>query len=200
MNKQEFLQALGKGLSGLPYAEQDKWMDFYGEMIEDRIEEGLSEEEAVAAVGSVEDVIAQILAQSKPEKKEKKKRELKSWHWVLLIAGSPIWFSLLIAAASVIFSLIVALWSVVIVFYAIAVSLLVSGAACVVMPLILVPMSIAGAGTFNLTTGLVAMGAGLFAVGLGIYWFIGTHYMTKGVVQLCKKLFAMLFPGKEAAQ
>ena len=75
MTKKEFISALGKGLKRLPYEEQDKWLDFYGEMIDDRMEDGLSEEEAVAAVGSVKQIAEQILSQTQPAKKEKKKRE-----------------------------------------------------------------------------------------------------------------------------
>ena len=192
MNKQEFLRTLGQGLKNLPYAEQDKWIDFYGEMIDDRVEEGLSEEEAVTAIGSVEDVIAQILTQIQPEKKETKKRELKPWHWVLLIAGSPVWFSLLVAAASVIFSLMVIAWSVAIVFYAMAVSLIAVG----VVSVLLMPVHWYRG---DPVLGLFYLGAGLLCVGLGIVWFIGTHYMTKGIVWLCKKLFTALFSRKEAA-
>ena len=191
MNKQEFLQALGKGLSGLPYAEQDKWIDFYGEMIDDRVEEGLSEEEAVAAVGSVEEIIQQILSQTQPEVK-KKKQQLKTWQLVMLIVGSPLWFALLVAVASVVFSLLVAAWVVVIVFYAVAVSLIACSLAGVALMLLYIFKG-------NPLMGVFCLGAGLFCAGLGIFWFIATHYMTKGVVCLCKKLFAALFHRKEAA-
>ena len=78
MTKIKFLLELSEKLSGLPQQDIEERLMFYSEMIEDRMEEGFSEEDAVAAIGSVEDVIAQILAQSKPEKKEKKKRELKN--------------------------------------------------------------------------------------------------------------------------
>ena len=193
MNKREFILALSKGLAGLPYEEQDKWLDFYSEMIDDRIEEGLSETEAVEAIGPVEDVIRQVLAQAKPVKKEKKRRELKTWHWVLLIAGSPVWFSLLIAAASIIFSLMVAAWAVVIGFYAIGSSLV----ACGVAGVALLPIMIIKG---NVGAGIAGLGAGLFCAGLGIFWIIGTHYITKGVVWLCKKLFETILPGKEAVQ
>ena len=191
MNKNEFISALGKGLAGLSCEEQDKWLDFYSEMIEDRIEEGLTEEEAVAAVGNVDAVVDQILSQSKPEKK-KKKRELKTWQLVLLIVGSPLWFSLVVAAASVVFSLMVAMWAVVISFYAVAVSLLACGLAGVVITPV---MMVRG----NMGAGLFCLGAGLFCGGLGMLWFIGTNYMAKGAAWLCKKLFALCIPRKEAA-
>ena len=56
MNKQEFLDRLRKGLSGLPQAEREERLLFYSEMIDDRMEEGLTEEEAVAALGSLEEI------------------------------------------------------------------------------------------------------------------------------------------------
>ena len=49
MNKQEFLVQLRNALSGLPKDDIEERIEFYSEMIEDRIEEGLSEEEAIAS-------------------------------------------------------------------------------------------------------------------------------------------------------
>lgn len=191
MNKQEFLRTLGQGLKNLPYAEQDKWIDFYGEMIDDRVEEGLSEEEAVAAIGSVEEIIQQILSQTQPEVK-KKKQQLKTWQLVMLIVGSPLWLALLVAVASVAFFLLVTAWVGVITFYAVAVGLVAVGVASVLLMLLYLYRG-------NPIVGLFYLGAGLLCVGLGIVWFIGTHYMTKGIVWLCKKLFTALFHRKEAA-
>ena len=48
MNKQEFLDALRERLSGLPSREVEDRLGFYGEIIDDRIEEGISEHDAVA--------------------------------------------------------------------------------------------------------------------------------------------------------
>ena len=187
MNKKEFLAALRKGLPG---QEQEKWLDFYSEMIDDRMEDGMREADAVAAVGKVEDILAQILVEAKPGKK--KRRELKTWQTVLLIVGSSLWFSLLIAVASVVFSLLVSAWAVVIGFYAVAVSLVACGLAGLAL---LILFLIKG----NVVAALFAFGAGLLSAGLGIFWFIGTHYATKGVIWLCKKLFSVLLPRKEAA-
>ena len=48
MTKQAFLAALGERLVGLPQKDIEERLTFYSEMIDDRMEEGLSEEEAVA--------------------------------------------------------------------------------------------------------------------------------------------------------
>ena len=61
MNKQEFLAGLRKGLSGLPQEDIEERLLFYSEMIDDRIEEGMEEECAVAEMGTVQDVISQIM-------------------------------------------------------------------------------------------------------------------------------------------
>ena len=59
MKKQEFLDALGAGLSGSSDAEEV--LDFYREMIEDRMEDGMEEEAAVEQLGAVEDILARCV-------------------------------------------------------------------------------------------------------------------------------------------
>ena len=63
MSKQEFLSRLLQALSGLPEDDVAERIAFYSESIDDRIEEGMSEEEAVACVGSVEEIRAQVLSE-----------------------------------------------------------------------------------------------------------------------------------------
>ena len=96
MNKQEFLGALRRGLLGLTEEDIENSVEFYSEMIDDRIDEGMSEDEAVADIGSANEVIQQILSEASLTKlvkrKVKKNRSLKGWEIVLLIAGSPVWF------------------------------------------------------------------------------------------------------------
>ena len=127
MNKQEFLDGLRKGLSGLPQDDIEERLTFYGEMLDDRIEEGLSEEEAVAAAGSVNEIVRQTVADiplAKIAKERiKPKRRLKAWEIVLLALGSPIWLSLGVAAAAVIFALYVTVWSVIASFWSVFASL-----------------------------------------------------------------------------
>lgn len=71
MKKQEFLTALWKQLSDLPNDDVERSLDYYSEMIDDRMEAGMSEEDAVAEIGSVEDVAKQIAADAPKGKTEK---------------------------------------------------------------------------------------------------------------------------------
>ena len=50
MNKREFLEQLKKELSGLPQSDIEDRLTFYGEVIDDRTEEGMTESEAVSGV------------------------------------------------------------------------------------------------------------------------------------------------------
>ena len=49
MTKNEFLSSLRSKLQGLPPADIDERIGFYSEMIDDRMDEGKSEEEAISA-------------------------------------------------------------------------------------------------------------------------------------------------------
>ena len=54
MNKKDFLFSLEKALSGLPKEEVEERLAFYDEIIEDRVEDGLSEEQADMEIGSLD--------------------------------------------------------------------------------------------------------------------------------------------------
>ena len=111
MTKIKFVLELRDRLSGLPREDIEERLEFYSEMIDDRMEEGLSEEEAVAAIGSVDEIASQIIVKTPlvkvAKEKIKSKRKLRTWEIVLLALGSPIWLSLLIVAFSVIISVFV---------------------------------------------------------------------------------------------
>ena len=62
MNKIEFLAAVSAKLDGLAPADVREQIGFLSEMIDDRMEEGITEAAAVAAVGAPAEVAARILA------------------------------------------------------------------------------------------------------------------------------------------
>lgn len=185
MGKQEFLAQLRKGLSGLPQDDIEECLTFYSEMLEDRMEEGLSEEEAVSAAGSVNEIVAQVVADIPLAKiaKEKirPKRHLKAWETVLLAIGSPIWLSLGIAAAAVILALYVSFWSVIVSLWAVFASLVVCAVASIPMCVVLFTV---GRGA----PGLGLLAAGIVCAGLSIFMFFGCRETTKGILILTKKI------------
>ena len=124
MTKLQFLLSLREKLKNLPNNEIEERLNFYSEMIEDRVEEGLSEEEAVLQIGSTDNIAAQIIGESSTKnKKDKDKRSLKVWELILIIIGSPVWLSLLIAAFAVVLALYIVIWALIISLWAVFVSL-----------------------------------------------------------------------------
>lgn len=199
MTKLEFIFALHDKLSGLPQEDAIEHLNFYTEMIEDRIEEGLSEDAAVAEVGNVDEIAAQILADMPLSKlvieKIKPKKRLKVWEIVLLTLGAPIWGSLLIAAFAVVFSLWVSLWSVVISFWAAFVSVAACAFGGVVGGLIFV---VSG----NRLPGIAVFSGALVCAGLSVFFFYGCKAATIGAAWLTKKLalgIKKCFARREAA-
>ena len=185
MSKQEFLAQLRKGLSGLPQDDIEGRLAFYSEMIEDRKEEGLSEDEAVAAVGSVDEIFAQVVAEiplTKIAKERiKPKRRLSTGEIILLALGSPIWLSLGIAAFAVILSLYISLWAVIVSLWAVFTSL----AACSIGGVLACAIfTVVGNGA----SGLAMLAAGIVCAGLAIFMFYGCKAATKGTLILAKKI------------
>lgn len=181
MNKEKFLDALRRRLSGLPQEDIDERIAFYEEMIDDRMDEGLSEEEAVSRIGSVEEIARQIMSEIPLPKlvKEKisPKRSLKAWEIILLVLGSPVWIPLIIAAIAVLLALYVVMWAVVICFYAVDVSFVAGTLACIVGLFVSLMVG-------NLAVALFSLGAGLALAGLTILMSFVCIGITKAVIKL----------------
>ena len=184
MNKQEFLAQLRKGLSGLPQEDIEERLTFYGEMLEDRMEEVFTEEEAVVAIGDVDEIVLQTVAEiplAKIAKERiKPKRRMKAWEIVLLALGSPIWLALGLAAA-VVFALYLALWAVVAALWAVWGAI----AVCAVGS---VPVCVVLAARGGIAGGLAILAAGFVCAGLSIFLFYGCREATRGVWALTKKI------------
>ena len=116
MNIEQFLKRLKVALSFMQPIEQVRTVQYYREILEDRVEEGLTEEEAVAEMESVEDIAASLM----PEDEElppvveyiEKPQKRSAWTWIFLILGFPLWFPLLVAVGAVVLAVVVSLWAV----------------------------------------------------------------------------------------
>lgn len=185
MHKEEFLAQLRCGLSGLPQDDAEERLTFYSEMIDDRMEEGCSEEEAVRGMGPVEELVSHSIEETPLTKLVKEriapKKKLSAWEIVCLVLGAPVWLSLLVAVLGVVVALYVSLWAVLISLWAVFASV-VGGALGAV---------VAG-GLFALRgnglTGTAMLGAGIACAGLAILAFFGCKVATKGTLWLTKKM------------
>ena len=197
MRKQEFLDELKNGLNGLPQEDIAERLSFYGEMIDDRMEEGLTEENAVAAIGTVDDVVNEILAETPLSKivreKIKPKRRMKAWEIVLLVLGFPLWFPLSIVAFVLILVFYIVLWVLVICLWVIEIAFWVCVLAGLAAGVLYMARGYIG-------TGIMLFGAGLFLAGLSIFLFFGCKGATVGTAKFAKKIvhgIKRLFVGKE---
>lgn len=183
MKKQEFLNELRSKLVGLPKEDIDNRINFYEEMINDRMDDGKSEEEAVADIGSVDEVVRQIANETPMLKlvaeKAKPKRALRAWEIVLIILGFPLWFPLLITFTVLALVFYLLFWILVIVSYAIeAVLAATSVAGIVVFCAYLVD------GTVN----LLPLGYSLMALGGTMLFIFACIGATKLTIFLSKKM------------
>ncbi len=187
MSKQEFLVQLRKGLSALPQEDIEERLSFYSEMIDDRMEEGITEEKAVSAVGSVDEIVTQVIAETSlvkiAKERIKSKRRLRAGEIVLLVLGSPIWLSFGIAAFAVILSLYFSLWAVIISLWAVFVSC----AACSIGGVLACVVFTVGG---NAAPGLAMLAAGIVCTGLSIFILYGCKAATKCILMLTK-IFAV---------
>lgn len=189
MTKMQFLISLHDQLSGLPKEDVEQRLNFYSEIIEDQMEEGISEEEAVAALGSVEEIVSQSIADTPlvkiAKERMKPKRRLNSGEIVLLTLGSPLWLSLLLAAGAVILAVYASTWSVIVSLWAAFGALIASAVAGLVA-------GIALACIRSVPSGMVMLAAGVVCVGLSILMFHGCKLATQGIIILTRKFAVWL--------
>lgn len=184
MNRQEFLCLLREELRGLPQDDINERVIFYSEMIDDLVEEGFSEEDAVNSLGNTDEIISQIVTEVPLTKLVKEKTTPKKnleWRTItLLILGSPIWLSLLIAAVAVVLSLYAAAWCVIISLWSVFASVTGSVIGTVFASIM---AFIKG----NSTSGIAMIGAAVACAGLSILLFFGCKATTKGFLLFIKK-------------
>ena len=182
MKKNEFLNKLKKKINRLPKEDVKERINFYSEMIDDRMENGLNEEEAVNKIGSVDFVSEQILAEY-PNIKTKK---ISGSNLALIIAGSPIWISLLATAIGVGISLFASLWVIIISLWGCFIAFIAGAVVSPIMAIIYFTMS-------NPNSALAIIGVGIALVGLAILTFYGAKYLTIKCAKLTSFIFKKIF-------
>ncbi len=189
MTKAQFMAQLGARIAHLPQEDVVRSLEYYNEMIEDRIEEGLCEQEAVAAMGDPDAIAREILtAMSLPHlirAKMRPKRRLRGGEIALIALGSPLWLSLLLVLFSVILTAFVTIWSVAAALYAVDFSLAL-GVPC---------GALISAKYFleaNAAAGLLLLGSALLCAGAAILLFFSLNKVTHTVLRWSKAFLLWL--------
>jgi len=200
MKKAEFLTELRKKLSGLSQDDIEDRLAFYDEMIDDYVENGTPEEVAIAGIGSVDSIVAQVVSEIPLTKlvKEKvtpEKKDKTGWivFWVLTF---PIWLPLLITAFALGLTFHIILWVFVICLFVMGIAFLVGTIAGVlgIIPWLLMN---------NVPGAIFMIGAGIACAGFSLLSFVLGILLAKGVVKLTGNIFLgikSLFVGKEGKQ
>ena len=189
MLKQEFLTQLRAGLEAASIEDIDECIEFYDEMISDRVEAGMNEESAVAQMESIDSIINNYKAE-KPVTKlimdkvqkshDEAKGKGKGVLWVVLaIIGFPIWLPLLITILALLFALYIVLWCIVVAVF------------CVLVAFGL--MSLAGLFIFIMMfTGVVPWPLGIFSLGAALFLGGLTVLLSRPIWALCKAIAGMI--------
>ena len=197
MNRKEYLDELRYRLSGLPEKDVDEYLGFYSEMIDDRIEEGLSEEEAVARTGSIDETVSGILDDYPltdiVKARIKHKRRLTPLEILLIVLGAPLWIPLLCAVFSIIIAFLIIIFSVVFTLWAIDAALVVSALGGFASAVLFIVKG-------DILQGIFTAGASLVCAGMSILMFFACRAVSRVTLVLLRKFARIFFAGKENKQ
>ena len=179
MTKQLFLNELSAALHGLPREERYRTLSYYDELIDDRMEDGQSEEEAVESLGSPEQIAREIQGEEEPPVSTGTGR--KVWLIILLVLGFPFWGSLLLAAAIVLLCVYICLFLPAFVLGVLALAFF-AGA---LIGVVGTPIRIWDVGllTGGLPAGLFQLGMSVALLGLAVLSALGFYFTGKATVK-----------------
>ena len=171
MTRDEFLGRLGELLACLPAEQVEETKAFYAEAIADRMEDGMSEEEAVAAMGTPGELPAV------PRAIARTRQRSTALLWVLTIVGSPVWVPLLAAFAAVVVTVYICIWVLALCVWIVAAAL---GGVGVVELL----FAVSGITIGHFPYALASAGVGLGLVGVALFVGAGAWAASKQIARL----------------
>lgn len=192
MNREEFLQQLKNRLSQLPSEEIEERLDYYNEIIDDMLEDGISEEETIESFGDIGE-IAQKIMQEVPltTLMKSKVKPRKGWSptaIVIAAIGSPLWIPLLLAFAAVMASVYVTIWFTIIAMFAAVISLGIGGGYLFIIAFTMF--------SYGIGDVLMTFGIGIGLMGLCLLGFLASKIisakliiLTRWILKQIKNLF-----------
>ena len=161
MNKQSYLEQIRRLLQRLPEEDRERSLAFYAESIDDRMEDGMSEEAAVASMESPEKAANTILMDMpipKLVKARVKERRMGAAEILLLALGFPLWFPLLLTVLILGLTAYLLVWALVLALGAVVLALGLSAAALLVAGVYSIIKAVISLGVLNFGAALVLTG------------------------------------------
>ena len=164
MNRKQFLRRIKREFRGVPQNEIKALSEYFDESISERMDRGMSEAEAVAALGSPEEAASRIIEEMPVEFRKNVKKEsgfIRGAKITMIVLGSPVWLSVLIAVFAVLLALAAVYVSTVITLFVAAAATAISAVGSIVLMFI----------TDNLGV-LMGLGAASICAGLAVLFVI----------------------------
>lgn len=184
MNKNDFLKKLSVLIDDLPKVEKDRILTFYSETLEDHIEEGMTQEEAVASLEDVHEIAEKILMEShivQRDRMDSGKNQKKTTNRILLLIGSPLWVPILFTCYLLALTAYLLVWVTVVVMYVVVLCFAISAIACLLISLFLFMP--------HWLSAILALGTGIFFVGLTIVTFYSVTLVSTAILQWSKNMW-----------
>ena len=194
MDKTQFCTLLGNKLKQyLSPKEMYKTLNFFEEMIDDRIDEGLSEEEAVSQLGDINIIVDQILDEHNIGKKQTKlvwrfvpRKIPTELGFIITVLLLPVWITIFALGASLFIVILSIIFSIVLTIIAIFI-----GGILLILksPFYLIYERNISYFLDTLGFGFVNTGIGL----IGIYWLLKMHKKSRRDGVSIKTIFVKIF-------
>ena len=166
MDKLQLIKTLQVGLKKMPAYEIDRTISYYLEAVDDRMEDGMTEHDAVASLGDIDQIISETLIdmpittliKERIDSSRERASSEKLWK-VLAVCSFPITVPLLFALVVTIAALGFALFAVIVSLLLVVFALALCGAVGLIGGFYCMLGS-------NILTGIALIGAGVAALGL----------------------------------
>ncbi len=195
MTKQQFMDLLQFRLQQMPAQELADILAFYEESIQDRMEEGLTEEEAVAQMGDFEELVANILTDlpmhtllTNRIKEANNRTSNKALILVLLILGFPLWFPISLIFVCILLILLLTLWILLGSLYITLLGIAFAGVSGIIQGFFQFGMA-------GIAQGFACIGAGLACIGLALLLCIPLLWLSKQFIRFHTFIFKKIKQG-----
>lgn len=180
MNKEEFMDCLKDKLKNESYEYVCQVVEYYDEMINDFIEDGKSEEDAIRNLGDIDDILKQMKSEDDVIVMKKQSKKSMAFITILLFLGFPLWGSLLATVFLLLLCVYVLLWCLPIVTIAIGFV----GMMCFIVGIF---------GSFplfiqSISLGMTQLGVSAIYGAFGIFGMILSYLVSKRILAYSKHL------------